>query len=139
MTTYEDYKYVMQDTGCLYLGAKYTYDELIANEDVPFKLKAVLQRYFLTEIGGGTTLEDHFFSMKPEGFVYEACKQLKIKVKYSVMEERRTLFGKTESRYRTHMVKLEKFVAAAPEEKEKMGILIQEIGMSKLALMTFSV
>ena len=39
--SYEDYKYVMLDTAFLYLGAKYNYGEIIENEDIPFKFRAV--------------------------------------------------------------------------------------------------
>lgn len=139
MTTYEDYKYVMQDTGYLYLGAKYSYAELIANEEVPFKLKAVLQRYILNEIPDTATLESHFYYMQPEGFVYEACKQLKIKVKYIMVADKKTLLGGQKSVYETRSMRLEKFVCLTPREKENMGVQIQEIGISKFALMTFSI
>ena len=139
MTEYQDYKYVMQDTGSIYLGAKYTYTELMENEDVPFKLKTVLLRYIAVDLDPETTLESHFYHMEPKGFVYEACKQLKIKVKYSVPEEKSSLLGKRRILYETQTVKLEKFVAMCPAQKERQGVLIQEIGLSKLALMSFSV
>ena len=45
---YEAYKYVMADTSYLYLGAKYSYQEIIENEEVPFKVKAIMERYILT-------------------------------------------------------------------------------------------
>lgn len=138
MTEYQDYKYVMQDTGNLYLGAKYTYDELLDNEDVPFKLKTVIHRNIAPEIDTETSLESHFYYMTDQGFVYETCKQLKIKVKYSVPVEKKSLFGKRKISYQTKVLKLEKFVAISPAEKEEMGIMIQEIGMSKMALMVFS-
>ena len=47
-TRYEDYKYVMQDAGNLYIGAKYSYEELLEQEMIPFKLKTILIRYVLT-------------------------------------------------------------------------------------------
>ena len=40
VTQYEDFKYVMQDTGSIFLGARYSYRELLEAEAVPFKLKA---------------------------------------------------------------------------------------------------
>ena len=35
--TYDDYKYVLQDAGTLSLGVKYSYAELMHDEDIPFK------------------------------------------------------------------------------------------------------
>ncbi|MBE5867538.1 MAG: hypothetical protein E7293_01050 [Lachnospiraceae bacterium] len=139
MTEYQDYKYVMQDTGNLYLGAKFTCSELIENEDVPFKVKTILQRYIAADLDPETTLESLFYHMEPKGFVYEACKQLKIKIKYSVPVEKRSLLGKARILYQTYSIKLEKFAPIPLADKEKQGVLIQEIGISKLALMTFHV
>lgn len=137
MTVYQDYKYVMQDTGNLYLGAKYTYEELMENEDVPFKFKTFIERYIRPKLDTDTTLESHFYYMDDGGFVYQAFRQLKIKIKFMVPAEKTTLFGRKKTVYQTKVMKLERFVALAPAQKEKMGVMIQEIGMSKLALMTF--
>lgn len=141
MTIYEDYKYVMQDAGNIYLGAKYTYEELIENEDVTFKLRTIFQKYILGEsdMDRATTLESHFYFMEPKGFVYEVCKQLKLKVKYAEVVEKKSLFGKRKEVYETKTMKIEQFAAIAPAQKEKSGVIVQEIGISKLALMAFNV
>ena len=47
LTRYEDFKYVLQDVGNLYLGAGFSYEELLLNEAVPFKLKAILRCIFI--------------------------------------------------------------------------------------------
>lgn len=106
MTEYQDYKYVMQDAGNLYLGAKYTYAELLANEDVPFKLKSIIHRYISPELDEETSLESHFYYLNEEGFVYQVCRQLKIKIKYSELVEKKTLFGKQKQVYQTKVLKL---------------------------------
>ncbi len=140
MTIYEDYKYVMQDAGNIYLGAKYAYEELIENEDVTFKLRTIFQKYFLGELDmdPGTTLESHFYYMEPKGFVFEVCKQLKLKVKYAEVVEKKSLFGKRKEVYTTKTLKIEQFAAISPTEKEKSGVIVQEIDISKLALMAFN-
>ncbi|MBQ7954222.1 MAG: hypothetical protein IJ282_00575 [Lachnospiraceae bacterium] len=140
MTIYEDYKYVMQDAGNIYLGAKYTYEELIENEDVTFKLKAVMQKYILAEakLDPATTLESHFYFLEPGGFVFEVCKQLKIKVKYAEVVVKKNLFGKKKEVYETKTLKIEKFAELTAAQKEKTGVIVQEIGISKLALMAFN-
>lgn len=140
MTVYEDYKYVMQDTGNIYLGAKYTYEELIENEDVNFKLRTIFQKYMLGEsdIDVKTTLESHFYFLEPKGFLFEVCKQLKMKVKYMEVTEKKSLLGRKREVYETKTLKMEKFAEMTPEQKEKNGVIVQEIGVSKLALMAFN-
>lgn len=140
MTIYEDYKYVMQDAGNIYLGAKYTYEELIENEDVTFKLRTILQKYMLGEsdMDVKTTLESHFYFLEPKGFVFEVCKQLKMKVKYMEVTEKKTLLGRKKEIYETKTMKIEKFAEMTPAQKEKNGVIVQEISVSKLALMAFN-
>lgn len=133
---YEDYKYVMVDTSFIYLGAKYTYNELIENENMAFKLRTIMERYILPEVTGDTTLENHFLQMKKD-LAYKTYRQLKIKLKVSRPVEKKNLFGKVTRRYITENVALDDFLKMSEEEKN--GILIQEIVFGKLALMTFAV
>ena len=50
-----------------------------------------------------------------------------------------TGFGKTKTGYRTKVVHLNELAGWNLARKKKMGIVIQELIISKLALMTFSV
>ncbi len=136
---YQDYKYVLQDTGNLYLGAKYTYKELIDEEDVPFKFKTIVERYIKPYRDENVSLESHFYYMNEKDFVYQTYNQLKIRIKYSVLVEKKTLFGKKKRVYDTKILKLDQFMEIPSSEKEKMGIMIQEIALSKLALIAFNV
>ena len=44
-----DFKYYMQDVGSLYLGARYSYEEMMENEMVPFKLKSIIEHYIMKD------------------------------------------------------------------------------------------
>ena len=136
---YEDYKYVMLDTAFLYLGAKYSYAELIENEEVPFKLRSVFERYIIPELDPETTLESHFYHMESKEFSYKTYRQLKIKIKASRLVEKKGFLGlgKVKRVYRSEVIPLEKFVEIPKVQKERDGFLIQEIVISKLALMGF--
>lgn len=136
---YEDYKYVMLDTSRIYLGAKYSYEELLFNEDVPFKVKTIVERYIMPEVSGDTTLESHFYFMKKEEFACRAYQQLKVKVKISRIRTKKTLFGKTKRGYVTESMSLYELCAMDKEAKEKEGIIIQEIAINKLALASFAI
>lgn len=136
---YEDYKYVMMDTGYLYLGSKYTYGELMEHESIPFKFATVMERYIIPDMGTETTVEGHLYYMKPGDFTCRTLLQLKAKVKVSRLTTKKTLFGKMERIYKTEMIPLQDFVKMTPDEKEREGIFIQELVISKMGLMTFVV
>lgn len=136
---YEDYKYVMMDTSYLYLGAKYNYGELMEHEMVPFKFVTLLERYVIPDMGADTTLESHFYYMQPGDFTYRTFLQVKTKVKVSRLVTKKKLFGKKERVYKTEIIPLQEFVKITPEQKERDGIFVQEIVISKLGLISFVV
>ena len=130
---YTDYKYIMQDVSSIYLGAKYTYEELTENEEIPFKIKSLVNRYIKQELSEeGVSLESHFSYMEEKGFAYQTFLQLKTKVRISILEQKKRRKG--EPAYVSRTLKLQDFVKIPPDEKEEKGILIQEISFSKLAL-----
>ena len=135
-TVYEDYKYSMQDTGKVYVGSKYTLDEILESEDMPFKFRLIVERYILPEADQQDTLETHLYYLEPKSFVVKIYKQLKAKVKVNVIEEKRGLFG-SKKQYVTKLVTVEELTAMSREEKESKGLVVQELIMSKLALMAF--
>ena len=98
-TVYEDYKYSMQDTTRLYIGSKYTFRELLEEEDISFKFRLILEKYVLPEADLDDTLESHLYYLGVETFLVKIYKQIKAKVKVSVIEERKKLFGKKKKYY----------------------------------------
>lgn len=139
MIDYQDYRYILQDTRLLYVGAKFSFGDLAAEEDVPFKFRAIVMKCAMHEVDKADTFESVFYHMKPEGYLYEAFKQLRTKVKVSELTKVKHLFGREEIVYKEHLYKLEEFTALSREEKEKKGIVVQELQYSKLAIMTFPV
>ncbi|NBH24542.1 hypothetical protein D3Z60_01750 [Lachnospiraceae bacterium] len=138
-TRYEDYKYVMQDAGNLYIGAKYSYEELLEQEMIPFKLKTILIRYVLTEASPETTLESQFYYLEENDFLYETYKQLKVRVKTQIQKEKKTLSGKTRMEYKEKIFTLQELVQMNLARKKASGMIVMEIIVSKLGMMVFSV
>ncbi len=138
---YEDYKYIMMDTAFLYLGSKYSYQEVVENEEVPFKFRTIVERYLIPEIGAETTLESDLYHMTEKDFTCRTYLQLKAKVKVSRLVTKKGFLGlgKTKRVYETVMIPLAQFVKLSKAEKEKDGIFVQELCISKLSLMTFTV
>ena len=139
VTQYEDFKYVLQDTGNIYLGARFSYEELLEHEMVPFKLKTILTHYVLKEASPDTTLESQFYYLEKDTFLYETFKQLKVRVKVQKQVEKKGLSGKTKIEYREEIIPMQELTEINLARKKASGILIREIIISKLGLMTFSV
>lgn len=138
-TENRDYKYFMQDAGNIYLGAKLSYAEILQDEMVNFKYKSIVEHYILKDTDPETTLESQLYYMTREQFSYRTYEQLKARVKVSVLTEKKSLFGKKKTGYVTKLCKLEELVDMNLAQKKAKGVVIQELAISKLALMTFSV
>lgn len=134
-TVYEDYKYSMQDTGRLYVGSKYTFAELLEAEEVSFKFRLVVQKYILPEADGEDTLETHLYYLDSKSFLVKLYRQMKARIKVSIIEERKGLFGGGKKQYVTKQLTIEQLTGMTKEEKEACGLVIQELSVSKLALM----
>ena len=139
MLDYQDYRYILQDTRTLYVGAKFIFGDIAREEEIPFKFRSIIMRCALGEVDKEDTVESVFYYMKPEGYIYEMFLQLRTKIKVSELTQVKRLFGRTEWIYKEHLYKLSEFVVLSKEEKERLGVVVQEIQCSKLAIMTFSI
>lgn len=131
----EDFKYCMQDMERDYFGARYTYQELMQNELVPFKFKTIIERYLVRNIDRDTSLESHFYHMTKENPEYRVYRQLKARIRVTQIKSRKS--GQAE--YTEKVYTLEQLTALSTDEKMEKGIAIREIILSKLALFAFSV
>ena len=129
----------MMDTGNIYLGARFTFGELLEQEMVPFKLKTIIRRYFLSETTEDTSLESQFYYLEKGTILYDTFKQLRIKVKVNVQAEKKSFFGKTTCKYEEKIMSLDELTDCNLARKKASGMIIREIIISKLGLMTFSV
>lgn len=134
-TIYQDYKYTMQDAGRVYVGCKYTFGELLDDEDALFKLRLILQKYVVPEADLEDTLETHLYYLGKDSFLIKLYKQMKTSVKVNKIEEKKTLFGKRKKEYVTKQMTIEELTAMSTAEKEACGLIIQEFSVSKLALL----
>ena len=133
------YKYSLQDTAKVYIGAKYTFAELLDQDEVAFKFRLIVERYILAEkeVDPQDTLETHLYYLKPDSFLVKIYDRIKARVKINIIEEKKRIFGRGKKRYVTKELNIRELVAMTPEEKEAKGVVIQEISMSKLALAAF--
>lgn len=129
----DDFKYVMQDVSRYYFGARLSYNEILSQEMAPFKFKTILERYVLKDVDSDTTLESHLYYLEDESFEARVYKQLKARVRVSQYKKNRT------DLYQEKLYTINELASFTPEEKEKMGMIVRELVLSKLALFAFSV
>lgn len=138
-TSYEPYKYVMQDTSSLYIGAKFSYEELTECEQLPFKMRTVVAQYLLKEQDPETTLESAIYYLEKDSFVFKVLEQLKTRVKVQELVLKKGLFGKESSQYVEKKYKLNELAEINLAKKKGAGMVVTEVIISKLALMSFTV
>lgn len=133
-TFYEDFKYNLQDTSRVYVGCRYTFSELLDEEELLFKFRMIVERYILPEANPEDTLESHLYYLGPESFTVKLYSRLKARIKVSFIQEKKSLFGKPKKQYVSRQFTVDELVNIPPPEKERQGMVIQELSVSKLAL-----
>lgn len=133
-TVYNDYQYAMQDTAHIYVGCKYSFAELAEAEEVPFKFRLVMQKYIAPDASPEDTLETYLYYLPADSFSVKLFRQMKARVKVNVLEEKKKLFGGKKKMYVTKTIDVAEMTKWTTQEKQGMGLVIQEIIVSKLAL-----
>ncbi len=141
-TVYEDYKYFMQDVAYLYVGSKYTLEEIFQNEDILFRFRKVIAESVIPKADREDTLETVLYYLTPDSFLVQLFKQMGASVRVSVLEDKKGLFGKPqhkkhpEKTYVTKFLSVPELAAMSAQTKKELGLFVQELKVSKLALLT---
>ena len=135
-TVYEDYKYFMQDVSRIYIGCKYTLGEILDNQEILYKFRKVVADSILQRADREDSLETVLYYLEPDNFSLQVFRQMGGRVRISVLEDKKRLFGKKERVYVTKVIPVDALVRMSKEEKEKAGLFIQELQVSKLGLVT---
>ena len=129
----QDFKYVIQDLTNIYIGARYSYEEILEDDNVPHKLKEVIVRIILTEVAPDTTVENHIFYMTPDSASFKACKKMKARFKMSVWQSadgrRRKKAGYVSREYT-----IEEIAGSRELQDKKDTTIVEEMHISKLGL-----
>lgn len=130
-----DFKHIVQDISHIYVGGRMTMQNYMEYEDVPFKVKAISNKYFLPKAGIDGTIVDYFANLSKEEFDFQVVKQLKLKVKAGFWEEKIDRKGNPDKRYVSKTYSPEEYMDLLAKRDD---ILTEELIFNKLALMTFS-
>lgn len=138
MENKDDFKYILQDTTHVYFGKELTYNEIMEKDDAPFKFKAIISNYFLKDVDVNTKLSDHILNADESTFSYKIFNQLKVEIKYFYKEETNGLFGKKKTKWQHKTCKAGD-LKTIKEKFDSKEALVEEISLSKLALMMISI
>ena len=83
-----EFKAVVQDMTHVYIGAQMSVREIMAFEDVPFKVKAVFNKFFGKEDERDEKICDLTGRINRDDFVYQVIKQLKLKFKVGIYSDK---------------------------------------------------
>ena len=123
----------MHDMSNLYIGAKYSYDELLVSDDVPFKLKTLISRFILREVAGSTTIENHIFYLKETDMSYQIFKEMKAKFRLSVWKDETD--GVKKPGYKSETYRITEIIGNEELMRKKDITMVEEMHITKLRLM----
>ena len=83
------------------------------------------------------SLESHLYYLSEKSFLVKIYGQLKMRVKINIIEEKKSLTGKVKKEYTTKVVPISTLAKMSVADKEAAGVVVQEMAISKLALMGF--
>lgn len=134
-----DFKYIMQDVSHVYFGKELSYEEMMELEDVPFKFKAIIGSYISKDTELTNKLTEHLLQIKPEEFSYRIFEQLKLQVRFFYKEEGKGLLGQKKEKWVHKTCNMKDFLQNYREMVENGEAIIEDISISKLALMAISI
>jgi len=132
-----DYKHAIQDITNLYLGGKLTYADIMDNEEIPFKFRAIVMHYMIDGIDPDTTLENHLFYIKKNSMAYMVYKKLKARFMLNVFYE--DGHGKGKPGYHIDEFEIDDILDNEDLLANKDTIFLTEVRISKLKMMAITV
>lgn len=139
MENNNDFKYILQDMSHVFVGKELTYDEIVKNEDVPFKFKAIIQSYFLKDTSLDVKMSDHVLTMENTSFSYQVYVQLKLQVRLFYKEQKKGFAGKVKESWTHKTFAIKDITPEIVEAISNNEMIVEDMSISKLALMTISV
>ncbi len=134
-----DFKYVIQDTGCVYFGRELTYAEMMELDDIPFKFKAVISAHIARDIDLNMKMTDHILQISEKEFSYRIFEQLRFTVRVCYMIQKKGFGGKMKEKWIHKAYSLKQFCSGYRGQVNSGQMMIEDFSISKLALMALSI
>jgi hypothetical protein len=126
-----DYKFVLQDTMRVYIGAKYTVREIEEDDRIPVKLIASIRKVIKLEENEDIALDTHFYNLKKEEIAYIMWKQLKISMKFQNLQPE---IKRGKEIYQSESVSFEEGLKKIQEDPNQKKWYLTEIQFAKMRL-----
>ncbi|GFI23384.1 hypothetical protein IMSAGC011_02172 [Lachnospiraceae bacterium] len=139
MQNSNDFKYIIQDTNCVYFGRELTYAEMMDREDVPFKLKAIISAHIARETDLNIKMTDHILAISKSAFSYRIFEQLKLTVRVCYKVSRKGFGGKTKEKWVHKSCLIGQFCQEYRDNIMQNEMFIEDLSVSKLALMAIGI
>ena len=130
------YKYVIQDFTNVYIGALFTFEELIASDDCPVRFKDFTIRVICKDGGKERTISDMLLDLTDDSEIFGPLEKLKLKIKVTHLLKSLDKHGKETNTYETKELSVREFVDDDYIHDEPDKFLIQEISFKKRHLTT---
>lgn len=125
-----DYRLVLQDMTNVYIGARLTYAELMDMDEVPHKLKSILDHTILTEIHRNTTISDHVFFIDKDDVSYKVYSDLHAKFRLNIPTENGDGVHYSSKEYSVEEI------VSSQELHDRMDVIwVEELHIGKLYLL----
>ncbi|MEZ3514951.1 MAG: hypothetical protein K1W37_06710 [Lachnospiraceae bacterium] len=134
-----DFKYVIQDTNCVYFGRELTYAEMMDKEDVPFKFKAVISAHIAREIDLNKKMAEHILEISESAFSYRIFEQLRLTVRVYYKVSAKGFGGKIKEKWVHKACSIGQFCKEYRDKTMQSEVMIEDFSISKLALLALSI
>jgi len=135
----DDFKYVIQDTGNVYFGRELTYTEMMGRDDVPFKMKAIINAHIAKDTDLNKKLSEHILVLDTDSFTYRIFEQLKLTVRVCYQTKEKSILGGKKEKWVHKTCTIKQFCAEYREAVKDQRAMIEDISVSKLALMMINI
>lgn len=135
----DDFKYIIQDTNCVYFGKELTYAEMLEKDEVPFKFKAIISAYVSKDTDLNVKMTDHILNMSNNEFSMRIYEQLKTTIRVYYKTEKKGLGGRTKEKWVHKACSVKKFAQEYGDGIRNGDVAVEDISISKLALMAISI
>ena len=134
-----DFKYVIQDTNCVYFGRELTYAEMMDKEDVPFKFKAVISAHIAREIDLNKKMAEHILEISESAFSYRIFEQLRLTVRVYYKVSAKGFGGKIKEKWVHKACSIGQFCKEYRDKTMQSEVMIEDFSISKLALLALRI
>lgn len=135
----DDFKYVIQDTSNVYFGRELSYVEMMARDDVPFKFKAIINGHIAKDTDLDQTMLTHILEIDTNSFTCRIFEQLKLAVRICYKAQKRGLLGRKKERWVHKTCPIRQFCAEYRNQVKAHEMVVEDISISKLALMIINI